>query len=126
MDRVKPKCSGAWTSQHRDRRRWCTVFFDNASILNQSAAFSSIHGRLVRYPGRWCRRPSQIIAINCHITRRVLTLPPTAMNQTRLAGKAGLIEAAENATDVEQVTDSWFSDETQVAMRALVDNLKNK
>lgn len=56
----------------------------------------------------------------------LMSLPPIAMNRTRLAGKARLIEAARNAPDVEQVTESWFSTETQAAMRALVEALKSK
>ena len=56
----------------------------------------------------------------------LLSLPPIAMNRTRLASKARLVEMAEVANDVEQVTDSWFSEETQAAMRALVASLKNK
>lgn len=55
----------------------------------------------------------------------LLSLPPMAMNYTRLAGKARLIDAARNAKDVEQVTDKWFSTETQAAMRALVERLTN-
>lgn len=56
----------------------------------------------------------------------LLSLPPIAMNRTRLIGKARLIEAARNATDVEMVTDSWFSAETQTAMQALVESLGKK
>jgi 3,2-trans-enoyl-CoA isomerase len=54
----------------------------------------------------------------------LLALPPTAMNRTRLAGKANLIQSIQGATDVDQVTDSWFSLETQAALRALVERLK--
>jgi len=53
-----------------------------------------------------------------------LALPSTAMNRTRLTAKANLIKAVETATDVEQITESWFSVETQVAMRGLVESLK--
>ena len=56
----------------------------------------------------------------------LLSLPPIAMNRTRLTGKARLIEAARNATDVKLVTDSWFSAETQTAMQALVESLRKK
>jgi 3,2-trans-enoyl-CoA isomerase len=55
----------------------------------------------------------------------LLALPPIAMNKTRLACKAGLIEALESADDVERTTESWFSDETQAAMTQLVENLKS-
>ena len=54
----------------------------------------------------------------------LLALPPTAMNRTRLAGKANLIQSIKGATDVDQVTDSWFSTETQAALQALVERLK--
>lgn len=66
----------------------------------------------------------QVMPRSLEYLEYLLSLPPTAMNGTRLSGKAGLIEAARNATDVEQVTDSWFSAETQAAMRALVESLK--
>jgi len=56
--------------------------------------------------------------------RTLLALPPTAMNRTRLAGKANLIRSIQSATDVDQITDSWFSTETQAAMQALVESLK--
>jgi enoyl-CoA hydratase/carnithine racemase len=56
----------------------------------------------------------------------LLDLPPVAMNRTRLAGKSSLIHALNTARDVDQVTEDWFSAETQVAMHALVDSLKNK
>jgi len=54
----------------------------------------------------------------------LLALPSTAMNRTRLTAKANLIKAVETATDVEQITESWFSAETQAAMRGLVESLK--
>lgn len=56
----------------------------------------------------------------------LLELPPIAMNRTRLAGKINLIRALNDADDVGQVTDDWFSAETQKAMRALVDSLKKR
>jgi enoyl-CoA hydratase/carnithine racemase len=54
----------------------------------------------------------------------LLALPPTAMNRTRLTAKANLIKSVETATDVEQITESWFSAETQAAMQRLVESLK--
>jgi 3,2-trans-enoyl-CoA isomerase len=56
--------------------------------------------------------------------RTLLALPPIAMNRTRLLAKARLIEALEVAPDVAQVTDDWFSPETQSAMLRLVESLK--
>ena len=54
----------------------------------------------------------------------LLALPPVAMNRTRLAGKANLIRSIELSTDVENITESWFSEETNQALRALVESLK--
>jgi len=53
----------------------------------------------------------------------LLRLPPIAMNRTRLTGKADLLAALESGDDVERTTADWFSEETQAAMQALVDNL---
>jgi 3,2-trans-enoyl-CoA isomerase len=58
--------------------------------------------------------------------RSLSELPPVAMNRTRLLGKANLIRALNDARDVDQVTDDWFSPETQGAMQALVDSFKKK
>lgn len=59
-------------------------------------------------------------------TRELLALPPVAMNTTRLAGKARLIEAYGNCSDVATATDWWFSTETQAEMRKLVERLAKK
>ncbi len=58
--------------------------------------------------------------------RELLALPPVAMNTTRLAGKARLIEAYSNCSDVATATDWWFSTETQTEMRKLVERLAKK
>ena len=58
--------------------------------------------------------------------RELLALPPVAMNTTRLAGKARLIEAYVNCNDVAMATDWWFSAETQAEMRKLVERLAKK
>ena len=58
--------------------------------------------------------------------RTLLELPPIAMNRTRLSGKSSLIGALNEARDVDQVTDDWFSPETQTAMQALVTGLNKK
>jgi enoyl-CoA hydratase/carnithine racemase len=50
-------------------------------------------------------------------------LPPIAMNQTRLSAKADFLAALDSSDDVRVTTDYWFSDETQAAMRKLVDSL---
>lgn len=53
----------------------------------------------------------------------LLALPPVAMNTTRLAGKARLIEALNGPGDVAAATGSWFSTETQAELRKLVARL---
>jgi enoyl-CoA hydratase/carnithine racemase len=53
-------------------------------------------------------------------------LPPVAMNQTRRVARAALVEAMRTASDVEVATAYWFSDETQVQMRALVARLAGR
>ena len=58
--------------------------------------------------------------------QELLALPPVAMNTTRLAGKARLIEAYSNCSDVATATDWWFSTETQAEMRKLVERLAKK
>jgi 3,2-trans-enoyl-CoA isomerase len=70
--------------------------------------------------------PDQVTVRALECLAVLLDLPPIAMNRTRLAGKTHLIRALNDARDVDQVTDDWFSAETQKAMRALVDSLKNK
>jgi 3,2-trans-enoyl-CoA isomerase len=58
--------------------------------------------------------------------RELLVLPPVAMNTTRLAGKARLIDAYGNCSDVGTATDWWFSTETQAEMRKLVERLAKR
>lgn len=57
--------------------------------------------------------------------RSIIALPSVAMTQTRKLCMAPLIEALDGAADADTVTDYWFSEETQAAMRALVEALKN-
>lgn len=54
----------------------------------------------------------------------LLALPPIAMNTTRLAAKARLIEALNSSGDVAAATGWWFSVETQAEMRKLVARLQ--
>jgi len=58
--------------------------------------------------------------------QELLALPPIAMNTTRLAGKARLIEAYCNCSDVATATDWWFSAETQAEMHKLVERLAKR
>jgi enoyl-CoA hydratase/carnithine racemase len=70
-------------------------------------------GKAVEAAADWCRT--------------LLALPPQAMNTTRLAAKARLIEGARQNEDYAvAATDHWFSAETQAAMRRLVANLAAK
>ena len=66
----------------------------------------------------------QVIPAAVNHCSELLRLPPIAMNQTRLELKARLLQSLEMANDVVVATDYWFSDETQQAMRALVDKLR--
>jgi 3,2-trans-enoyl-CoA isomerase len=68
--------------------------------------------------------PGDVIKRSLEWLRGLLELPPVAMNRTRLAGKSRLIHMLNQARDVDQVTEDWFSEETQAAMRALVESLK--
>lgn len=54
----------------------------------------------------------------------IIALPSMAMTQTRKLCMAPLIEALDSTADADVVTDYWFSEETQVAMRALIEALK--
>ena len=58
--------------------------------------------------------------------RELLALPPVAMNTTRLAAKARLIDAYSDCSDVATATDWWFSTETRTEMRKLVERLAKK
>ncbi len=54
----------------------------------------------------------------------IIALPSVAMMQTRKLCKAPLVDALDSAADADVVTDYWFSEETQAAMRALIEALK--
>jgi enoyl-CoA hydratase/carnithine racemase len=68
--------------------------------------------------------PEQVTERAVEYLEGLLALPPVAMNRTRLVGKARLIEALGESDDVERTTADWFSEETQSAMKALVENLR--
>ncbi len=71
--------------------------------------------------------PGDVITAAIKWAEKMLALPPAAMNTTRLAAKAGAIERAKNnEAYVETATDYWFSSETQVMLRKLVDDLGSK
>jgi 3,2-trans-enoyl-CoA isomerase len=59
--------------------------------------------------------------------RHLLTLPPVAMNKTRLGSKSEWLEkTAETVAYSRIATDAWFSDETRRMMKQLVANLQSK
>lgn len=55
-------------------------------------------------------------------------LPSAAMNLTRDLARADIVELFErlDENDYRQMTEAWFSDETQRTMRALVEKLKSR
>ncbi len=59
-------------------------------------------------------------------TARLLALPSTAMNRTRMLARAGLVDALRPQADAELAADLWFSAETQAGLRALVARLAAK
>ena len=68
-----------------------------------------------------------VVASAVDWAKQMLMLPPAAMNTTRLAAKANVIERARSNEDYAEVAaDYWFSSETQSMMRKLVDDLGRK
>ncbi|MCC5794380.1 MAG: enoyl-CoA hydratase/isomerase family protein [Chromatiales bacterium] len=70
--------------------------------------------------------PGLLDARALELATGLLGLPPRAMNETRLAAKAGLIAALRGGRDAELATEYWFSEETQAGMRALVARLSRR
>ena len=71
--------------------------------------------------------PQGAVSAACAWAEGLLALPPSAMNTTRLAAKAPVLElAAANERFAAQATDYWFSSETQEMMRQLAANLGKK
>ena len=68
--------------------------------------------------------PEQLLPAALARANELLALPPVAMNTTRLATKARLIEALSSPVDVAAATGWWFSAETQAEMRKLVARLQ--
>jgi Delta3-Delta2-enoyl-CoA isomerase len=68
--------------------------------------------------------PGQLLATALTRASELLALPPVAMNTTRLATKARLIEALSSSGDTAAATAWWFSAETQAEMRKLVARLQ--
>ncbi|MAF84378.1 MAG: enoyl-CoA hydratase/isomerase family protein [Gammaproteobacteria bacterium] len=55
--------------------------------------------------------------------RDLLALPTVAMNTTRMSGKQELLKVLSTSDDVDKTTAAWFTDETQSAMKRLVESL---
>ncbi len=56
--------------------------------------------------------------------QQTISLPPIAMNRTRLLAKDKFLQELRAADDADVATDYWFSKETQAAMQGLVENLR--
>ena len=70
--------------------------------------------------------PEQLLQTALTRANELLALPPVAMNTTRLAAKAQLIEALNSSGDVAAATSWWFSTETQSEMRKLAARLTKR
>jgi Delta3-Delta2-enoyl-CoA isomerase len=70
--------------------------------------------------------PGQLLERSRDVARRLTSLPPIAMNRTRLLARARLIGALHPEADARRATDMWFSEETQAGMRGLVERLAKK
>lgn len=70
--------------------------------------------------------PDDLLNTALERANELLALPPVAMNTTRLAAKAKLIEAMSSSGDTAAATAWWFSAETQTEMRKLVARLAKK
>jgi enoyl-CoA hydratase/carnithine racemase len=70
--------------------------------------------------------PDDLLNTALERANELLALPPVAMNTTRLAAKAKLIEAMSSSGDTAAATAWWFSAETQAEMRKLVARLAKK
>jgi 3,2-trans-enoyl-CoA isomerase len=67
--------------------------------------------------------PDDLLSAALKRAKELLALPPMAMNTTRLAAKARLIDALSSSGDTAAATTWWFSAETQSEMRKLVARL---
>jgi enoyl-CoA hydratase/carnithine racemase len=57
------------------------------------------------------------------VAEELATLPPGAVNFTRQAARSAQLAWRPDADAVRVMTDHWFSDETQSALRALAERL---
>jgi enoyl-CoA hydratase/carnithine racemase len=70
--------------------------------------------------------PDELLSTALKRANELLALPQVAMNTTRLASKATLIEALSSSGDTAAATAWWFSAETQTEMRKLVARLAKR
>ncbi len=67
--------------------------------------------------------PAEVVPAALTWAGHMASLPRRAMNLTRRELKRPILEILEAAADVELATEYWFSEESQVAMRALASRL---
>ena len=67
----------------------------------------------------------EVVATAISWAEKTIALPPAAMRETRRLARADLVAqfAQLSGADYDEMTDTWFSDETQTTMRALVERL---
>lgn len=70
--------------------------------------------------------PGEVVNRALGFAEHLLQLPPEAMNRTRLLAKPASLMREPDAAEIRALTDSWFSEETQATMTALVESLKKK
>jgi enoyl-CoA hydratase/carnithine racemase len=93
--------------------RWLAVRGDLVPM--EEAAALGLVDRLV---------PAEELAVAAEgLARELSALPPVAMNTTRRASKAAVLQALAASGDVALATEWWFSAETQAGMRRLVERL---
>jgi enoyl-CoA hydratase/carnithine racemase len=70
--------------------------------------------------------PERVVERAVEWCRELLALPPQAMASTRRLVRAGLatLFAEDKEAELEGLVENWFSDETQGALRALVERLR--
>lgn len=68
--------------------------------------------------------PDELLAVAERRARELLTLPPVAMNATRLTARADFLERLAQADDAAAATAYWFSAETREGMQKLVARLR--
>lgn len=70
----------------------------------------------------------QVIGTAIEWCRGLLALPRAAMTRTRMIARADLLPAFEDLASIvpPEFTEAWASDETQAAMRALVERLNSR